>query len=119
MSTALTLDQAAGQAYDNLHIRWLANQLGGPTGRIVILCQAALPHFPESLPGGLPVSNWLTVFYSLGQVLPAVDVPIDQLTEAAQILYRLCWMAFTLIGNGITNAQAATLLSQVNTIIGF
>lgn len=119
MATALTLSQAAGQAFDNLHIRWLANQLGGASGRISLFCQAALPIFPNSLAGGLPVANWLSVFFSLGVQLPTTNVPIDQLTEAAQILYRLCWMAFSLIGNGITTTQAAQLLAQVNAIIGF
>jgi hypothetical protein len=119
MATATTLAQAAGQAYDNLHIRWLANQIGGTQGRLALLCQACLPIFPESLPGGLPVAHWLTVLFSLGVQLPATNVPIDQLTEAAQILYRLCWMAFALIGNGISSSQAAQLLAQVNVIIGF
>lgn len=119
MATATTLSQAAGQAYDNLHILWLANQLGGPSGRIALFCQNSLPLFPASLPGGTPVGNWLTVFYSLGVRLPATNVPINQLTESAQILYRLCWMAFVLIGNGISTAQAAQLLAQYNAIIGF
>lgn len=119
MATATTLDQAAGQAFDNLHVQWLANQLGGPTGRIALFCQGALPLFPASLPGGSPVSNWLTVFYSLGVQLPASNVPIIQLTESAQILYRLCWMAFSLIGNGISTGQAAQLLATYNSIIGF
>lgn len=119
MATALTLSQAAGQAYDNLHIRWLANQLGGTGGRISLFCQACLPIVPQSLPGGLPVANWLTVFYALGVTLPTTNVTIDQLTEAAQILYRLCWMAFSLIGNGITTTQGTQILAQYNAIIGF
>jgi len=119
MAVATTLSQAAGQAYDNLHIRWLANQLGGTSGRIAIFCQQALPVFPPSLEGGKPVANWLTLFYALGVELPVSDVPIQQLTDAAQILYRLCWMAFSLIGQGITTGQAAQLLALVNTIIGF
>lgn len=119
MATALTLAQAAGQAYDNLHIRWLSNQLGGDGGVIILLCRAALPIFPESLPGGVPVSNWLTVFYALGAQLPASNVTINQLTEAAQVLYRLCWMASVLVGNGISTAQGTQLLAIVNTIVGF
>jgi hypothetical protein len=119
MATATTLDQAAGQAFDNLHIQWLANQLGGNSGRIALFCQNSLPIFPASLPGGAPVGNWLTVFYALGVTLPVTNVPIDRLTDAAQILYRLCWMAFSLIGNGITTSQAAQLLAQYNAILGF
>ncbi len=119
MATATTLSQAAGQAFDNLHIQWLANQLGGATGRIVLFCEATLALFPESLPASNPVSNWITVFWALGIRLPTTNVPVDQLTDAAEILYRLCWMAFSLIGNGITTAQAAALLAQYNAIIGF
>jgi hypothetical protein len=119
MATALTLAQAAGQAYDNLHVRWLSNQLGGPSGRISLLCQACLPIFPQESPGGVPISNWLAIFYSQGVQLPATNVPISQLTVAAEILYRLCWLGSALTGNGITSAQATQLLAQVNTIIGF
>jgi hypothetical protein len=119
MATATTLSQAAGQSFDNLHVIWLANQLGGDSGRIARFCQASLPIFPASLPGGGPVGNWLTVFYALGVTLPVTNVPIAQLTEAAQILYRLCWMAFSLIGHGISTTQAAQLLTQYNAIIGF
>lgn len=116
MATATTLSQAAGQAYDNLHIQWLSNQLAS---RLVIFCQNCLPIFPAQLQGGAPVSNWLTVLYSLASQLPATNVPINQLTESAQIVYRLCWMAFSLIGNGITSTQATLLLAQYNAIIGF
>ncbi len=119
MATATTLSQAAGQAFDNLHVLWLANQLGGTSGRIALFCQGSLPIFPPTLPGGEPVGNWLAVFYALGVTLPTTNVPISQLTEAAQILYRLCWMAFSVIGNGISTAQATQLLAQYNTIIGF
>jgi hypothetical protein len=119
VATATTLAQAAGQAYDNLHIRWLANQLGGPSGVIALFCKNALPVFPNSLPGGIPVANWLTIFYATGVEIPATNVPINQLTDAAEILYRLCWMASVLTNNGITTTQAAQLLAQYNTIIGF
>lgn len=119
MATATTLAQAAGQAYDNLHIRWLANQLGGNSGVIALFCRNTLTIFPQQLPGGLPVSNWLTIFNAVGVQLPATNVPIDQLTDAAEILYRLCWMASVLTNNGITTAQAAQLLAQYNAIIGF
>lgn len=119
MATATTLSQAAGQAFDNLHVRWVANQLGGPAGRISLFCQACLPIFPAEDAGSTPISNWLTLFYAQGSQLPAVGVPIDQLTASAEILYRLCWLASALTGSGITSAQATQLLAQVNTIIGF
>jgi hypothetical protein len=116
MATATTLAQAAGQSYDNLHIRWLANQL---RSRLVLLCNTVLPTFPQENPDSNPVSNWITVLLAVSSQLPNVNVPINQLSQVAEILYRLCWMAAAIQGSGITNAQAAFLLAQINVIIGF
>lgn len=117
MATATSLAQAAGQAFDNLHIRWLANQLKSV---LAAFSQATLPTFPESAPNSNPVSNWLTLVGALAQPMPATNVPIDQLTDAAEFVYRLCWMAsFLQTSGGITNAQANFLLASYNAIIGF
>lgn len=117
MATATSLAQAAGQAFDNLHIRWLANQLKSV---LTIFSQTALPTFPESAPDSNPVSNWLTLIAALAAPMPATNVPIDQLTLAAQFVYRLCWMAsFLQSSGGITNTQATFLLATYNAIIGF
>lgn len=116
MATALSLDQAAGQAFDNLQIRWFANQL---KTAIIQFCQQTLIIFPQSQVTGNPVSNWITVFWSLGEQMPSTNVPIEQLTFAAEILYRLCWMAFSLIGNGINAPQGSALLTRYNLLIGF
>lgn len=116
MATALSLSQAAGQAFDNLEVWWETDQM---QSRIVLFCAQTLPLFPQGQPTNNPVSNWITVFWSVGAVMPSADVPIMQLTDASEILYRLCWMADFLTGNGITSGQAASLLALYNAIIGF
>jgi hypothetical protein len=117
MATATTLSQAAGQAYDNLHIRWLANQLKSV---LASFSAATLNTFPQSAPSNNPVSNWLTLIAALAAPMPATNVPIEQLTEAAEFVYRLCWMAnFLQSTGGITNTQANFLLASYNAIIGF
>lgn len=116
MATALNLQQAAGQAYDNLHIRWLANQM---RSRCILLCQNTVSIFPEQLPGGLPVANWIAILWAQAVKFPSSNVPISDLTIAAESLYRMCWMGFSIINNGITTTQASLLLAQVNSIIGF
>lgn len=120
MTLATDLAEAAGQSFDNLHIRWLSNQL---LSNLVGFCRQSLPIFPQQLPGSNPVSNWITVLWAIADKFPATDVPIDQLTQAANLVYRLCWMAFSVIGTNtntsITTAQASALLVKYNTFIGF
>ena len=117
MATAVSLSQAAGQAFDNLHIRWLANQM---KSTLTIFASTALPTFPEADPSSNPVSNWLTLIAALAAPMAATNVPIEQLTTAAQFVYRLCWVAsFLQAQGGITNTQATFLLATYNAIIGF
>jgi len=116
MAMATTLSQAAGQSFDNLAVFFDTNQL---KSRIATFCTQTNPIFPQQENGSHPVSNWIAVFAALAARMPSSSVPIDQLTAAAEILYRLCWMAFGLIGNGITTAQASALLTSFNLILGF
>jgi hypothetical protein len=117
MATALTLAQAAGQAFDNLHVRWLANQL---KQTLTLFWETTLSEFPESEPSSHPVSNWLTLISGLADPMPVTNVPIDQLSVAANFVYRLCWMAnFLQSTGGISNTQATFLLQSYNVIIGF
>jgi|SRR5262245_31551616 len=116
MAIATDLSRAAGQAFDNLHTRWLANQL---LVNLTTFCQQAIQVFPQSLPNSNPVSNWITVLWAFSSQLAATNVPLEQLTQAAEYVYRLCWMAYSLIGNGITTAQASFLLGRYNVFIGF
>lgn len=115
MPLAVTLPQAAGQAYDNLVIHWDNQQL---KLKITQFCASSNTIFDQQSEQSHPVSNWVAVLSALGENLPVSDVPIDQLTESAEIVYRLCWMASTLIGNGITTGQATSLLTAYNAFIG-
>lgn len=116
MAMATTLDQAAGQAFDNLAVFFDTNQL---KSRVTTFCAQSIGIFPQQEADSNPVSNWITVFAALAARMPSSNVPIDQLTAAAEILYRLCWMAFSIIGNGITSGQAALLLAEFNVVLGF
>jgi hypothetical protein len=117
MATATSLAQAAGQAFDNLDVRWLANAL---KASLTLFWKNTIGLFPEADVTSHPVSNWLTVIAALADQMPATNVPIEQLTAAAEFVFRLCWMAsFLQTSGGITNAQAISLLSFYNAIIGF
>lgn len=117
MATATTLAQAAGQAFDNLNVRFLANAM---KNALTLFWKDTINIFPDGDVNSHPVSNWLTVIAAIADQMPAANVPIEQLTAAAEAVYRLCWMASFLQSAAlITNAQAASLLSFYNAIIGF
>lgn len=119
MAHATSLAQAAGQAFDNLNIHFQASQLKGV---LTLFWRATIDIFPEADVNSHPVSNWITVIAALADQMPPTNIPIEQLTEAAEFVYRLCWMASLLQSSVpplITNAQAAALLGFYNTVIGF
>lgn len=115
MTAAPTLAAAAGQAFDNLTSHYIAGNLK------ITLDQfwgANLDSFPESEPNSHPVSNWLTVIAALADIMPTGQPPLVQLTQAAEAVYRLCWMASFLRGSGgISHDQADALLASYNAII--
>jgi hypothetical protein len=117
VTAAPTLAAAAGQAFDNLQVRYAQGTL---KTTLTIFWGQNLSLFPEATPDSHPVSNWLTVLAALAALMPTGTPPLAQLTSAAEAVYRLCWMASYLQGTGgITNTQAATLLASYNTVIGF
>jgi len=117
MTFAPSLAAAAGQSFDDLALRSVANQVKNV---LTVFCSQNLPLFPESQPTAHPVSNWLTVLSAITDQLPAANITLTQLTESAQALYRLCWMASFLQGSGgISVAQGNTLLASYNTHIAF
>lgn len=117
MTAAPTLAAAAGQAYDNLVTRSLANQV---KSSLQEFCRESLPLFPEQQLTAHPVSNWLTIVAAIADQLPSTNVTLTQLNTAAQALYRLCWMAdFLQNSGGISVPQGNTLLVIYNDIIGF
>ena len=114
MTTALTLPQAAGLAFDNLQVKWL---IGGSLlkNRINQFWGFSKSLFPDQAASGRPVANWLTLIAGLESVMPSSQAPIGQLTTAAEYVYRTCWMAEALrVQSLITSAQATALLANYN-----
>lgn len=117
MTFAPSLAAAAGQSYDDLALRSIANQVKNV---LTVFCNQNLPLFPEAQLTAHPVSNWLTVLSAIANQLPAANITLTQLTQAAKALYGLCWMASFLQGSGgITASQGNTLLASYNTHIAF
>jgi hypothetical protein len=117
MTFAATLAAAAGQSYDDLALRSIANQV---KSRLTVFCSQNLSLFPESQPTAHPVSNWLTILSAIADQLPGANITLTQLTQAAKSLYGLCWMASFLQGSGgITVSQGNTLLASYNANIAF
>jgi hypothetical protein len=116
MSIAATLPQAAGLSFDNLQVKWLANQLKNALGNF---WPQLLSQFPESSANNHPVSNWLALIANLQDQMTQSSVPIDQLTLAAEYIYRICWMTEALrVQSLITAPQAAAVLGAYNGSFG-
>ena len=117
MTAAPTLAAAAGDAFDNLQLRFVAGTI---KTQLTIFWQQVLPTFPESQPGAQPVADWLTVLAALTNDMATGTPPLIQLTGAAEVMYRLCWMAsFQATTGGISNTQALFLLASYNALIAF
>lgn len=117
MTAAPSLAAAAGDAFDNLQLRFVAGTI---KSQLTVFWQQVLPTFPEADPGSRPVADWLTVLASLTDQMETGTPPLIQLTGAAEVMYRLCWMAsFLQTSGGITNAQGAFLLASYNALIAF
>src|SRR5689334_4857126 len=116
MATATTLAQAAGQAFDNLFVRWSTGVL---KQRIDAFIGAASGSFPDADEGGRPVSNWFTILIATSEFLQSGQGPVTDLNTCAETVYRMCWVANYLRSqNLITVAQANSLLGAYNGQIG-
>lgn len=117
MAPAASLAAAAGQAADNLQLRYLANQLKTQLG---LFWANNIDLFPESQPNNHPMANWFILIAALVQTMPSNQPPLQQLTAAQNLVYRLCWMGSFAQGAGlISNTQANTLLASYNSLIAF
>lgn len=106
------LPTAAGESFNNLQQKWAGNNL---KSALTAFWQATLPTFPEENVESHPVSNWLVVIASLAERMAATGVPFDQLTNAVDAVYRLCWMTqYLKTASLITTAQANVVLAQYN-----
>lgn len=117
MATAADLEEAAGQATDNLSAKWVAGTL---KTNLTAFYTALLPTFPESERASHPISNWLILIASITAKMEAGNsflvVPYTDLVTAANYVYRLCWMTNQLnVETVITGAQAAAVLAAYNT----
>ncbi len=117
MSTATTLAKAAGMTFDNLQVKWLTGFLSITTQ---FFGQQVVALFPESNMNARPVANWGTILRSVASQIPSGIPPVTDLNNAAQIIYRLCWMGSQLQTQGlITTAEATSLLVDYNSTVGF
>lgn len=116
MTIATTLPQAAGLAFDNLQLKWLSNHL---KDSLFSFWNPLLPLFPDINDATHPISNWLTIIATFQDLITQTGVPIDQLTLAAEYVYRVCWMTEVLRVSGtITAPLAATVLGTYNGSFG-
>lgn len=116
MAVAFTLQQAAGQAFERLDFFWKLDLL---KAKLLTFWQDLIkdPHniFPEQDQGGHPVANWLAIIAAQQNVMPATDVPIEQLSASVEAVYKCCWIADYLSSIGqITTDQAAAVLNIYN-----
>lgn len=117
MTASPTLAAAAGASYDNLNLRYIANQL---KTQLTLFSSQNINLFPESQLSAHPVSNWLAIIAAIAQQLPNSNITLTQLTQSAEAVYRLCWVAsFLQSVNQITTAQGNTLLASYNSLIAF
>jgi hypothetical protein len=110
---ALNLGQAANEAYLNLQAKWnvsLKNALNA-------FWQAVIDTFPDQETKSHPTSNWIVIIASMAERMntgngdpnTATAVPIEDLINAANAVYRLCLMTRFLQDTGqITAAQGST-----------
>lgn len=106
MTVAANLPAAAALTWGNLYVKWQSNDL---KSSMVAFWQACIDTFPEQLDNSRPVSNWLTLIAALSERIPAVGVPYDQLMQAVDTVYRVCWITSQLQGQGlISAAQGST-----------
>jgi hypothetical protein len=112
MAPAANLLQAAGIAYDNLYVKWQLNQL---KARLNLFVSGVTATFPDGDERTRPIGNWLIPIRALGEVIPTVGVELDDLTAAAQMIYRICYLGSQLQANGqISAAQGNVILAQYN-----
>lgn len=127
MATATSLDQAAGQAFENLFPIWtVGNNI--LRFRLISFAQDALTIFPVADANGTPIANWAVLITGLAAAMPQVVitippilVPYDQLVTAADYVSRICFLASggalfsqSVLPPNITNAQRNALLDSYN-----
>lgn len=113
---AADLEQAAGMSFDRLHFYWNIDQL---KTRMTFFWQniigPTVNAFEDQNVDGRPVANWSSIVATIADDLPAAAVPLEQLTQSVESVYKTCWIANYLDGQGlITSAQATAVLDAYN-----
>ncbi len=114
MATAVTLEQAANEADENMYPFWQDATL---KARLENFGTTSLALFPEQDVNSHPVSNWLTlVLWAADQLSASPTVAtIAQYEQAMQFVYRCCFMGQQLLTQAlITAPQAAAMLASYN-----
>lgn len=116
MATATTLEEAAGQTFQNLLNKWITGTLKVD---LTAFAAAVLPDFPEQIRANHPIGNWASVIGCQSALMAAgnshTQVPYQQVVVATDYVYRICWMGSQLAAQGsITTAQRDALLADYN-----
>lgn len=122
MATAISLQQAAAQAYDNLTIWWLNGQL---KTKCTAFANALLAQCPDGNVGSRPVANWGVILAALATNMKisstfppfSTHFPETDLSDAAQIVYKACWICSYLSTSpqtAVSSAQATAVLASYN-----
>ena len=119
MATASTLQEAAGQSFENLFLLWIGGD-DGLKDALAAFAAAVLPIFPDQDPTGRPLSDWATVIFALSARIPSVSLlektPYENLVFASDYVYRICWLGArpTPESPAISAGQQALLLAAYN-----
>src|SRR5690349_4773594 len=105
MAAEPDLETAGYQAWDNLQPWWVNGTL---KTKLAAFASSLYATFPEQGQGNHPVVNWLVQISALAATMNgAAFADAGALREAAQFVFRLCFMTSQLqIQTLITGAQA-------------
>ncbi len=103
MATAVDLTEAAQQSWDNLTVLAIAGTL---RTRLLAFCATCVPLYPQGEAAGHPVANWLAVLNGFATDMATTAGEWPLLRIAADLVYRLCFMAQQLTSSLPTETTA-------------
>ncbi len=107
MATAASLTQAAKQSWTNLSTLSIAGTL---RARLLTFCSTILPLYPQGEAAGHPVADWIAVLQGFATNMAATATNWPLLRIAADLVYRLCFMAEQLT-TALPSQTTATLVA--------
>lgn len=108
MATATTLTQAAKQSWSNLAV---LSEAGTLRARLLDFVAAVEAQLDEGVPDNHPILNWCAVLWAYAETMSATAADWSALRGAAEIVYRLCFMA------QVSRDQSMITLAQFNAIL--